>query len=110
MFHLLIKEFLENVCKQIKYKPAKNVISQELTQHIEEIKEDYFVREEEEQEEHLFICTRKIGGYYEVEVSNSLLLSQNAFIELLKEKHKKNILFFIHFRLILSTIKTCNIL
>lgn len=38
---MLIKEFLENVCKQIKYKPAKNVISQELEEHIEEIKEDY---------------------------------------------------------------------
>ncbi len=60
-----------------------------ISEIIEEIKEDYFVREEEEQEEHLFICTRKIGGYYEVEVSNSLLLSQTAFIELLKEKHKQ---------------------
>lgn len=34
------KEFLDNVCKEIKYKPANKTISDELESHIEEIKEE----------------------------------------------------------------------
>ena len=41
MFHLLIKEFLENVCNEIKYKPIREDISEELSLHIQEQKEDY---------------------------------------------------------------------
>lgn len=41
VFHLHIKEFLENVCNEIKYKPIRNDISEELALHIEEVKQDY---------------------------------------------------------------------
>lgn len=36
-----IKEFLNIVCEQIKYKPIRNSISEELKNHIEESKENY---------------------------------------------------------------------
>ena len=36
-----IKEFLNAVCEQIKYKPIRNSISEELENHIEESKENY---------------------------------------------------------------------
>lgn len=36
-----ISEFIENVCKQIKYKPIRKDIAEELTVHIREIKEEY---------------------------------------------------------------------
>ena len=36
-----IKEFLNIVCEQIKYKPIRNSISEELKKHIEESKENY---------------------------------------------------------------------
>lgn len=36
-----IKEFLRNVCEQIKYKPIRNEISEELESHIKELKENY---------------------------------------------------------------------
>jgi len=38
---LLTKEFLENVCNQIKYKPIREDISEELSLHIQEHKEEY---------------------------------------------------------------------
>ena len=38
---MLIKEFLENVCNEIKYKPIREDISEELSLHIQEQKEDY---------------------------------------------------------------------
>lgn len=38
---MLTKEFLEKVCNQIKYKPIVNDISEELTLHINEQKENY---------------------------------------------------------------------
>lgn len=41
VFHLQIKEFLNIVCEQIKYKPIRNSISEELKKHIEESKENY---------------------------------------------------------------------
>lgn len=41
MFHLQTNEFLNKVCEQIKYKPIRNEISQELENHIEELKESY---------------------------------------------------------------------
>lgn len=36
-----IKEFLNNVCEQIKYKPIRNEIAEELENHIKEAKENY---------------------------------------------------------------------
>lgn len=36
-----IKAYLNNLCKEIKYEPAKNAISEELEIHMKEIKEDY---------------------------------------------------------------------
>ncbi len=36
-----IKNFLDNVCKEIKYKPVRESISKELELHIQEIKEEY---------------------------------------------------------------------
>ncbi len=52
MYPLQIKEFLNNVCEQIKYKPIRNEISEELQSHIEEAKENYinFGLEEKEAE------------------------------------------------------------
>lgn len=40
MFHLNTKEFLDNVCSNIKYKPASNQIKEELKTHIDEVKEE----------------------------------------------------------------------
>ena len=36
-----IKNFLDGVCKEIKYEPVRKPISEELESHIQEIKEDY---------------------------------------------------------------------
>ena len=36
-----IKEFLDSVCEQIKYKPIRENIAEELKNHIEEAKENY---------------------------------------------------------------------
>lgn len=36
-----IKEFLENVCNEIRYKPIRNDISEELELHIQDVKEEY---------------------------------------------------------------------
>lgn len=38
---MLIKEFLENVCNQIRYKPMREDISEELGLHIQEMKEEH---------------------------------------------------------------------
>lgn len=40
MFYLKINTFLEKVCEQIKYKPIRKTISEELEQHLLEIKEE----------------------------------------------------------------------
>lgn len=45
-----IKEFLNTVCEQIKYKPIRNNISEELENHIEESKENYIKDGLKEQE------------------------------------------------------------
>lgn len=48
-----IKEFLNSVCEQIKYKPIRNEIAEELENHINETKEDYIkngIHEEEAEE------------------------------------------------------------
>lgn len=48
-----IKEFLNNVCEQIKYKPIRNEIAEELESHIKEAKEGYIeqgIHEEEAEE------------------------------------------------------------
>lgn len=50
MLHLQIKEFLNNVCEQIKYRPIRNEISEELENHIKESKENYIEEGIEEQE------------------------------------------------------------
>ncbi len=44
-----IKDFLESVCSQIKYKPIRKEISKELENHIEEAKEEYIHRGESEE-------------------------------------------------------------
>ena len=43
-----IKEFLDNICNQIKYKPIRNEILEELKNHIEEQKENYIYEGMEE--------------------------------------------------------------
>lgn len=45
-----IKNFLNTVCEQIKYKPVRPGISEELEQHISEIKEEYIAKGIEENE------------------------------------------------------------
>ena len=44
MFYLDIKNFLETVCSQIKYKPVRKGIAEELELHMEEVKEDYMCK------------------------------------------------------------------
>lgn len=44
MFYLNTKEFLNDVCKEIKYKPASRPISEELEGHIQDAKEDYLCK------------------------------------------------------------------
>lgn len=39
-----IKEYLNNVCKHIKYKPANKVIAEELESHIQDMKSDYLCK------------------------------------------------------------------
>ncbi len=46
---MTIKEFLDSVCKQIKYKPIRENIAEELKNHIEESKENYIQEGLEEQ-------------------------------------------------------------
>lgn len=43
-----IKKFIENVCNEIKYKPVRKGISDELKNHLEELKEEYILRGEDE--------------------------------------------------------------
>ena len=50
MFHLQINEFLNSVCEQIKYKPIRNTISEELKNHIEDKKEELIENGQNEQE------------------------------------------------------------
>ena len=45
-----IKKFLNIVCQEIKYEPAKDGIAEELKLHIQEIKEDYMNNGMQEQE------------------------------------------------------------
>lgn len=50
---MLIKDFLENVCNQIRYKPIRDDISEELNLHIQEMKEEhlnYGISEKEAEE------------------------------------------------------------
>lgn len=44
MFYLDIKSFLNTVCEQIKYKPVRTGISEELEQHINDLKEEYIAK------------------------------------------------------------------
>lgn len=50
VLYLNIENFLQNVCQEIKYKPVRPSISEELEQHIQEIKEEYIQNGIEEQE------------------------------------------------------------
>lgn len=45
-----VKEFLNIVCEEIKYKPVRNGIAEELESHIQDIKEEYIERGMEEQQ------------------------------------------------------------
>lgn len=49
MFHLQIKDFLDKVCNEIKYKPIRKEIGQELENHIEEAKEEFMKKGESEE-------------------------------------------------------------
>lgn len=50
MFHLQINEFLNSVCEQIKYKPIRNTIAEELKDHIEDKKEELIEMGQNEEE------------------------------------------------------------
>lgn len=41
MFHLQIKEYLNSICEQIKYKPIRGEISKEIEGHIVDLKQEY---------------------------------------------------------------------
>lgn len=45
-----VKEFLNTVCQEIKYKPVRDGIAEELKAHIQDIKEDYIDKGIEEQQ------------------------------------------------------------
>ena len=45
-----IKNFIDNVCNQIKYKPARKDIAEELQLHIEDIKDNYLCKGYQEKE------------------------------------------------------------
>ena len=45
-----IKDFLEKVCNEIRYKPIRKEISEELENHIEEAKEEYMHKGKSEEE------------------------------------------------------------
>lgn len=45
-----VKEFLNTVCQEIKYKPVRDGITEELKAHIQDIKEDYIDKGIEEQQ------------------------------------------------------------
>jgi len=45
VFYLNTKEFLNTVCEQLKYKPARKPISEELENHIEDIKTTIFAKD-----------------------------------------------------------------
>ena len=65
MFYLDIKSFLNTVCREIKYEPVRNGISEELEQHINEIKEEYINKgmQEKEAEEK---AVSQMGGAEEI--------------------------------------------
>ena len=44
------KEFINDVCKEIKYKPANKLIAEELKGHIEDIKSEYLCKGATEKE------------------------------------------------------------
>lgn len=50
MFYLNAKEFLNTVCKEIRYEPANKPVSEELQGHIEDIKEEYLCKGYSEKE------------------------------------------------------------
>lgn len=50
MFYLNTKEFLNAVCKEIKYEPANKPIAEELEGHIEDIKSEYLCKGATEKE------------------------------------------------------------
>ena len=41
VFHLQIKEYLKSICEQIKYKPIREEISNEIEAHIIDLKQEY---------------------------------------------------------------------
>ena len=45
-----VKDFLNTVCQEIKYKPVRNEIAEELKAHIQDIKDDYIQRGTTEQQ------------------------------------------------------------
>ena len=45
-----INEFLNSVCEQIKYKPIRNIIAEELKDHIEDKKEELIEMGQNEEE------------------------------------------------------------
>jgi len=47
---LEIKNFIENVCNQIKYKPARKEVAEEIELHLEEIKNNYLCKGYKEKE------------------------------------------------------------
>lgn len=48
VFYLNVKNFLNTVCEQIKYKPVRPGIAEELEQHINDVKEEYISKGMEE--------------------------------------------------------------
>jgi len=50
VFYLNAKEFINDVCKEIKYEPANKPIAEELKGHIEDIKSEYLCKGATEKE------------------------------------------------------------
>lgn len=65
MFHLQIKEFLEHICQQIKYKPIRGEIAQEMENHLKETMEN-FVSEGLSEEEAEQQAIKQMGNAEEI--------------------------------------------
>ena len=95
-----IKGFLNKVCQEIKYEPAKKAISEELELHIEEIKEDYInsgmkEKEAEEKAVHQMGIAEDIGKQlnkihrpqldWKLLILIAILMGFSLFISILKQ-------------------------
>ena len=79
MFHLQINEFLNSVCEQIKYKPIRNTIAEELKDHIEDKKEELAAISQKLSGEDVRERARELNGMINVCKLNNQKLDREYF-------------------------------